>query len=166
MAEPFLGEIRLFAFGTIPSGWLPCNGQLLNIQNYQALFAILGATYGGDGRITFALPNLEGRSPLHPSPEIPPGTRAGEATHVLTLQEIPEHTHAVSASSNNATAPTPANNVWATVPANTIYAATADTTMNSKAIGIAGASQPHNNMQPYQAVSFCIAIQGYWPSRP
>lgn len=165
MSEPFLGELRLFPISNYaPRGWAFCDGQILPINQNQALYSLLGTTYGGDGRNTFALPDLRGRVPIHVHPSIPLGTSAGEASHTLTVNEIPQHTHQVMASSANATATNPTGNTWAQVSAP--YAqANSLTPMNSAAIGTAGGSQPHSNMQPYQAMHFCIATQGIYPSR-
>lgn len=166
MAEPFVGEIRTFAFGVVPKGWALCNGQLLQINSNQALYSILGIRYGGDGRTTFALPNLQGRTPIHMSSNYPIAASGGEAAHTLTINEIPQHTHQANGSLTNADMPKPEGNTWATTAtARPIYAATANTTMNAAAIGTAGESQAHNNMQPYTAISFCIALQGIYPSR-
>ena len=113
MAEPFIGEIRSFAFGVVPDGWAPCNGQLLPIAQNQALYAILGNTYGGDGRTTFALPNLQGRAPVHPGGGVTLGQSAGEETHVLTVNEMPMHNHSAYGSSD-ASSSDPTNNAWGT----------------------------------------------------
>lgn len=166
MAEPFVGEIRTFAFGIVPKGWALCNGQLLQINSNQALYSIIGNRYGGDGRVTFALPNLQGRTPIHMSIHYPIATAGGESAHTLTITEIPQHTHQVQGSSENADKSKVEGNTWGVTTSNRpIYAATANTTMNTAAIGTTGASQAHNNMQPYTAVSFCIALQGIYPSR-
>ncbi|MBD2843901.1 phage tail protein [Paenibacillus sp. IB182496] len=167
MAEPFVGEIRTFAFGVIPKGWAPCNGQILQIAQNQALFVLLSNRYGGDGKTTFALPNLQGKAPLHFSGSIPVATSAGEASHTLTVHEMPQHTHQVSASTDNATLPVPTGNTWGTTPATRpIYEANANTTMSAGAFAPAGGSQPHNNMQPYSVLSFCIALVGIFPPKP
>jgi microcystin-dependent protein len=168
MAEPFIGEIRPFAFGIVPRGWALCNGQILSINTNQALYSLLGTRYGGNGTTTFALPNLQGRTPIHfsPSQAIALGQSAGEASHTLTVSEIPAHMHQAFASQEDATLQGAEGNTWGKLPANrAIYATTTNTTMNAQAIGVAGGSQPHNNMQPYTALSFCIALQGLWPSR-
>jgi microcystin-dependent protein len=164
MSEPFLGEIRLFPFGLVPSGWAPCNGAILPIQGYQALFSLLGTVYGGNGNTTFALPDLRGRTPIHTSSTIPLGTSQGESAHTLTVSEIPAHTHSISASSAAATLVSPANNTWAS---NTHLYNPADslTPMNTSSISTMGGNQPHTNMQPYGVVSFCIALNGIFPSR-
>ncbi|WP_312110763.1 phage tail protein [Brevibacillus reuszeri] len=164
MSEPFVGELRLFPINYAPRGWAFCDGQILQINQNQALYSLLGNTYGGDGRTTFALPDLRGKVPVHVSTSIPLGSSAGEASHTLTINEIPQHTHQVVASSANATATNPAGNTWAQV-AEPYAQANSLTQMNPAAIGTAGGSQPHNNMQPYLAMHFCIALQGIYPSR-
>jgi len=167
MAEPFIGEIRLFAFGLIPKGWLPCDGQLLNIQQNTALFSILGSRYGGDGVRTFAIPNLQGRTPIHRKyGSIPVGSAAGESTHTLTINEMPQHTHQVNASSLPADKVSPTTQVWASTAETTpLYSSTGNTTMNIDNVSATGANQPHNNMQPYLTVQFCIALNGIYPPR-
>ena len=165
MSEPFLGELRLFPISNYaPRGWAFCDGQILQINQNQALYSLLGATYGGNGVTTFALPDLRGRVPIHVSMSIPYGTSAGEANHTLTVNEIPQHTHQVNASSASASATNPTGNTWAQV-AEPYAQANSLTQLNSAAIGNAGGSQPHNNMQPYLAMHFCIATQGIYPSR-
>lgn len=169
MAEPFIGEIRLFSFGTVPRGWAPCNGQIMQVNTNQALFTVLGNRFGGDGKDTFALPDLRGRTPVDVSPEYPIGTAGGEAEHTLTINEIPEHTHEAYGDSGAANAPlkpSPSGNVWGTTAASRpIYASSSNVKMNPEAIGSAGGGQAHNNMQPYTAVSFCIALQGIYPPK-
>lgn len=165
MAEPFLGEIRPFAFNRIPWGWLPCEGQELQIQSYQALFSLLGVTYGGNGSTTFKLPDLRGRVPLHKGNTVAYGAVGGEATHTLSVSEIPAHTHQVYTSSGTANQPSPENNTWGSVNGRSIYATTANTTMSPAAMSATGQSNAHNNMQPYLTLSFCIAVQGIYPIR-
>lgn len=167
MSEPFIGEIKLMPYSNVvPRGWAQCNGQLLAINQNQALFAILGTTYGGNGVTTFALPDLRGRVPVHVSNTIPLGTRQGEESHTLTVNEMPQHTHQVSASNVAAsTANIGSSATWA-APASPAYQPPGTLVqMSQAAIAAAGGSQPHPNMQPYQAVAFCIAIQGIFPSR-
>jgi len=166
MAEPFVGEIRTFAFGQIPQGWAPCNGQLINVQTNQVLFSIIGATYGGDGRTTFALPNLQGGVPVHQGAAqgVPYGKSGGEAAHALTINEMPNHSHTVNASKSIANSGNPTGNVWSFSDQQT-FASTANATMSLNAISTVGSSQPHNNMQPYSVLSFCIALTGLYPSR-
>ncbi|WP_420901685.1 phage tail protein [Paenibacillus whitsoniae] len=163
--EPFLAEIRAFSFNFAPRGWALCNGQLLPIQQNTALYSLIGTTYGGDGRTTFALPNLQGKVPIHRSSSIPYGTTGGEATHTLTVSEIPMHTHQLTGGSN-ATSFKPTGLTWGTnTNNNLIYQSTANAIMGSDAIGISGGSQPHENMQPYTVVNFCIALTGIFPPR-
>ncbi|MGE5704361.1 MAG: phage tail protein [Clostridia bacterium] len=164
MSEPFVGEIRLFANNYAPRGWMFCEGQILQINQNQALYSLLGTVYGGNGVTTFALPDYRGRVPIHVSQTIPLGTAQGEAAHTLTINEIPQHTHQVSASSNTPSSPYPANNAWAATD-NTYDPAATMVTMNANAIGTAGGSQPHNNMQPYLVLNYAIAVQGIYPSR-
>lgn len=164
MAEPFVGEIRLFSFGVTPRGWLPCQGQLLPIQQNQALFAVLGTQYGGNGSTTFALPDLRGRVPLNTSPDYPMGAAAGEAAHTLTVNEMPMHTHSVAASGEPASLIPPAGHVWPQ-SASTYSAVAPNVQMGANAVSVAGGSQPHNNMQPYLAINFCIATVGIFPPR-
>lgn len=165
MSECFISEIRIFPFNTIPRGWARCEGQLLPINSNQALYSLIGTTYGGNGTSNFALPDLRGRVPIHANGTYTQGHTGGEANHTLTVNEMPAHSHTVAASSGAATAPSPANNVWAGTGDNSLYAATANTTMNAAALADSGGSQPHENMQPYQALSFCIALQGIYPPR-
>lgn len=169
MAEPFLGEIRTTSFAFAPKGWALCNGQLLAINTNQALFAILGTTYGGNGQTTFALPDLRGRVPVQPGSEVQLGQAAGEAAHALTLNEIPAHGHALMASGDLANTASPVGAVTAAKPrgGRDVYAPAGSPAqpMSPQAIAPAGASQPHNNMQPYLTLNFIIALQGIFPSR-
>ncbi len=164
MAEPFLGEIRLFSFGVIPKNWLPCEGQTLNINQNQALFSILGTTFGGNGTTTFALPDLRGCVPVHTGGNIPWGAFGGEERHTLTVAEMPAHTHQAMGSSGDANAKVAVGKVWASTDQKP-YAASGPTgNMSSQALASVG-GQPHDNMQPYTTVSYCIALQGIWPAR-
>ena len=163
MSSPFLGEIRIFSFGFAPQGWEQCNGQLLPINQYQALFAILGTTYGGDGRVTFGLPNLQGRLPVHPGNNIVLGQSGGEAAHTLITPEIPLHNHPANASNQTPSAGSLAGNVWA--PGNGAFAATSNTSMSPASLASTGGSQPHENRSPFLTVNFCIAIAGIFPSQ-
>ena len=162
MSEPYIGEIRLFGLGFVPRGWAACDGQILAISTNQVLYSILGTTYGGDGRTTFALPDLRGRVPIGVSAPYTQGQAGGEETHALTVAEMPSHSHTVTASSGRADKPVINNNFWA---GTTSYSDSPDTTMSSNAIATAGARAPHNNMQPYLSLTYCIAIQGEYPSR-
>lgn len=165
MSEPFIGEIRVFGFDYAPQGWALCNGQLLSISTNQALFSILGTTYGGDGRTTFALPDLRGRVPVHIGNGIALGEMGGEESHTLSLNELPPHSHQVSGDSGAGTSPDPGGNVWASVATALQYAPGANVAMSGNAIGSQGGSQPHSNMQPFAVCNFCIALQGIFPSR-
>ncbi|MDN9008517.1 phage tail protein [Brevibacillus laterosporus] len=165
MAEPFLGEIRLFGFAFAPVGWAFCDGQLLAINQNQALFSLLGTTYGGNGITTFALPDLRGRVAIHRSDSFPMGLTGGEVTHTLTVAEMPSHTHQALGSISAANTVLPANSVWAATD-NLAYNQSANTSMSPAAISSTGDSQPHNNMQPFLVLNYCIALQGIFPSRP
>jgi len=175
VADPFVGEIRLFAGTFAPTGWALCNGQLLSISQNTALFSLLGTYYGGDGRTTFGLPNLQGAAPLMAGqgPGLSGrslGEVGGEAAVTLTTAEMALHTHAASATASPGNAPDPANAVWgvaAVARGTAMYAASPGTgpQMSPQALGIAGSSQPHNNLPPYLALTFIIALQGIYPPR-
>lgn len=166
MAEPFLSEIRIMSFVFPPKGWALCNGQLLPINQNQALFSLLGTTFGGDGRVNFALPNLQGRTPIHVGSGHTLGEQGGEQAHTLSIAELPEHVHLVNANSSPATTNTPSatlllaqstgDSAWG--PASNLQA------MDPNAILNVGGSQAHLNMQPFLVLSFCIALQGIFPS--
>ena len=164
MTEPFLGEIKIFSFNFAPRGWASCDGQLLPINQNQALFSLLGTMYGGDGRTTFGLPDLRGCTPIHFSGGFTQGEAGGEQTHILAASEMPSHTHSVTASSNDASTPNPNNAYWA-LTASAAYSSSANSSMAPQAVSSVGASQPHNNMSPYLALNICIALQGIFPSR-
>lgn len=165
MSDPYVGEIRVFGCNYAPRGWALCNGQLLPISQNQALFALLGTTYGGDGRTTFALPDLRGRTPLHTGNGVSLGQSAGEETHTLIVSEMPMHTHLVSGTNADAAAGSPAGGVWAASGANPFSTAAPNTAMNGGSLAASGNSQPHSNMQPYLTMNFCIALTGIFPSR-
>jgi microcystin-dependent protein len=165
-----MAEIRMFGFTFAPRGWAACDGQLLPINQYQSLFSLLGTTYGGDGRTTFGLPELRGRSPMHEGPGFALGQKGGEENHILNAQEMPTHKHQLVGTDGSASTGTPTNNYMAKTPAavGPIYtdaAASLNANFNSAAIGNKGSSQGHNNMQPYLVIEFCIALQGLFPSR-
>jgi microcystin-dependent protein len=162
MAEPFLSEIRIMSFVFAPKGWALCNGQLLPINQNQALFSLLGTTFGGDGRVNFALPDLRGRTPIHVGSGHTLGERGGEQAHTLSIAELPEHVHVLNAT-NNAGAQQPLNNVLATTGANT-YGPASSLVAMAAAVTNVGGSQAHLNMQPFLTLSFCIALQGIFPS--
>jgi microcystin-dependent protein len=170
MPEPFIGEVRMFAGTIVPTGWALCNGQLLPIAQNIALFSILGTAFGGDGQVTFALPDLQGRVPVHPGqgPGLSNRTRGqalGSEAHTLGLAEMPAHNHSLGASASGISN-SPAGRVLAQSPAAIPqFEASADTTLASSAVTTTGGDQPHNNMQPYLCVSFIIAMQGVFPPR-
>lgn len=166
MAEPFLSEVRIMSFVFAPKGWALCNGQLLPINQNQALFSLLGTTFGGDGRVNFALPDLRSRTPIHVGSGHTLGERGGEQAHTLSIAELPTHTHVANAT------PAKQNGIE---PANSSLLANADPTrlyvgsgslvaMGPATIGNVGGSQAHLNMQPFLTLSFCIALQGIFPS--
>ena len=164
MAEPFLAEIRLMSFNFAPKGWAMCNGQLLPINQNQALFALLGTTFGGDGRVNFALPDYRGRVPIHVGSGHTVGERGGEQAHTLSIAELPTHIHFARALAANATVPVPTNNSLAA--ANNVYVSTAAnlTAIEPGTVTNTGGSQAHLNMQPFNTLTFCIALQGIFPS--
>ncbi|MEK3731897.1 tail fiber protein [Paenibacillus sp. FSL M8-0334] len=164
MAEPFIGEIRLFAFGKVPNGWLPCNGQLLQVHQYQALYALIGPSYGGNGMTNFALPNLQGRVAVHGG-QGAVGVTGGVEAHALTVAEMPQHHHAVRASSSWANNRQADGRIWAANETQHLYGSANNTQMSTEAIANAGQGQAHSNMQPYTALNYCIAVQGIFPSR-
>ena len=165
MAEPFLSEIRLMSFVFAPKGWALCNGQLLPINQNQGLFSLLGTTFGGDGRVNFALPDLRGRTPIHVGAGHTLGERGGEQAHTLSITEIPTHTHALSASNNNATTDMPATNVIMGQASIDMYRSPTNlVALEPGSVSNTGGSQAHLNMQPFLALSFCIALQGIFPS--
>jgi microcystin-dependent protein len=175
MAEPFLSEIRLFSFNFPPKGWAYCNGQLMPINQNQALFSLLGTQYGGNGQTTFALPNMQGRTPIHFSNTRPLGEAAGSTSVALSMGQLPAHTHLPSAKNVIGDANLPAGKVLAqtvavqqngsTLAVN-MYSNnnTFDKALNPGAISNVGGSQAHNNMMPYLTLNYCIALQGIFPS--
>jgi microcystin-dependent protein len=161
VSEPFVGELKLMSFDFPPRGWAHCNGQLLQINQNQPLFALLGTQYGGNGQTNFALPNLRGRVPIHRDAALPMGHQIGEDSHTLTPAEMPAHTHLVSASSQNGNQAGP--KILAEV--SNAYAAPSNLTSISPAtITNVGGSQPHENRQPYLVLNWCIALQGIFPA--
>ncbi len=165
MAEPFLSEIRIMSFGFAPKGWALCNGQLLPINQNQGLFSLLGTTFGGDGRVNFGLPNLQGRTPIHVGSGHTLGDRGGEQAHTLSIAEIPTHTHVLNGTSDSGALLIPAGNLLAK-EANFSYH-TPDNQIAPMAAGSianVGGSQAHLNMQPFLVLNFCIALQGIFPS--
>jgi len=164
MGTPFLSEIKIFSFGFAPKGWALCNGQLLPINQNQAIFSLLGTTYGGDGRTNFALPNLQGRTPLHMGNGQTLGLPAGEQNHTLLISEIPAHTHPWGATSAAANAPNPTSNLLGAA-AEYNNSGSSLVPMFPGALASVGGSQPHPNMQPFLTLNFCIALSGIFPSR-
>jgi microcystin-dependent protein len=167
MAEPFLSEIRIMSFVFAPKGWALCNGQLLPINQNQALFSLLGTTFGGDGRVNFALPDLRGRTPIHVGEGHTLGERGGEQAHTISIAELPTHTHVANGTSTSSDpngTNIPAGNLLCAGPAE-IYAAPSQlVALNASMVGNTGGSQAHLNMQPFLTLSFCIALQGIFPS--
>jgi microcystin-dependent protein len=166
MAEPFLSEIRIMSFGFPPKGWALCDGQLLPINQNQALFSLLGTTYGGDGRVNFGLPNLQGRAPIHMGSSHTLGERGGEQAHTLSIAEIPTHVHSAMAASAVGDSPLPTGNFLAQ-ESRKPYAPT-DNNLVALAAGSlvnVGGSQAHLNMQPFLVLNFSIALQGIFPSQ-
>jgi microcystin-dependent protein len=166
MTEPFLGEIRIMSFGFPPRGWALCNGQPLPINQNQSLFSLLGTTYGGDGRVNFGLPNLQGNVPIHMGSGHTQGERGGEQSHTLSISELPTHAHVANASSLAGNNVVPTGNLLGS-PLNQTYRPSDGslTSLNAASIATVGGSQPHLNMQPYLVLNFCIALQGIFPSQ-
>lgn len=170
MSSPFVGEIRMFGGNFAPAGWALCDGQLLPISENDTLFTLIGTTYGGDGQTTFALPDLQGRLPVHQ------GTGAGLSTRVigeksgvenvtLTTNQIPSHTHSALGQSATGNQPSPAGNVWAASSLNQFSSSAANVTMNAASIGNSGGNQPHDNFMPYLCVNFIISLFGIFPTQ-
>jgi len=165
MAEPFLSEIRIMSFGFPPKGWALCDGQLLPINQNQALFSLLGTTYGGDGRVNFGLPNLQGRTPIHMGSGHTLGERGGEQGHTLSISEIPTHTHSAMASPSTGDQISPVGNVMAQRATANYHGATNLVALGAATIANVGGSQAHLNMQPFLVLNFSIALQGIFPSQ-
>jgi microcystin-dependent protein len=165
VAEPFLSEIRIFSFVFAPKGWALCNGQLMPINQNQALFSLLGTTYGGDGRVTFGLPDLRARVPIHTGNGHTLGERGGSSAVTVNIQQLPTHLHQMNATNTDANRnSSPTNNVLG--PANNLYGPASQlTTINPATVGSVGGSQAHMNMQPFLVLSFGIALQGIFPSQ-
>jgi microcystin-dependent protein len=166
MSEPFLAEIRIFGFNFAPRGWAQCDGQILPINQNQSLYSLLGTTYGGDGRTTFALPELRGRVPVHPGENgVTLGLKTGQETVTLDTTQVPNHTHTLRGSSAEGDSPVALGNILADSPVQ-LYAAPNDLVgLIAGTVADAGGGQGHDNMQPWLALNFCIALQGLFPSR-
>jgi len=168
MSEPYIGEIKFIGYNFAPRGWAYCNGQLLQIAENTALFSILGTAYGGDGRTTFGLPDLRGRTALHKTMGYNLGAKGGEPTHALTTAELPSHTHQLQASADGSSRTTTLSGNVLTVSTGQAYADADAGSMANMAAGAltsAGTGATHNNMQPFVAIGFCIALVGIYPSR-
>ena len=167
MGTPFLGEIKIISWNFAPKGWAFCNGQFLPINQNQALFSILGTTYGGNGQTTFALPDLRGRVPIYTGPNFNAlGEKGGQEFHTLIQTEMPQHIHFAQLTTQNATTGTPTNNMLAGVPSFAYRTNISNlTTLQPATVTLTGGSQPHENRQPFLVLNFIIALQGVFPSR-
>jgi len=166
MAQPYVGEIRIFAGNFAPAGWMFCEGQLLPISEYETLFNLIGTTYGGDGQSTFALPDLQGRVPLHFGNGFTLAETGGSETITLSVSQIPSHSHPFLGSGSVANSPNPANNVVGESTTISLYSNQNPTApMAANAIGFTGGSQPHDNFQPYLCLDFIISLFGIFPSQ-
>ena len=168
MSEPFMSEIKIFSFNYAPKGWALCNGQFLPINQNQALFALLGTTYGGNGQTTFALPNLRGQVPIHMGGGHTLGEAGGSTAVTVNIQQLPTHLHTVvpaANANNNASTVEPANDFWANAGKTNFTLDNPNNVMLPQTLGNTGGSQPHNNMGPYLVLNFCIALQGIFPSQ-
>jgi len=165
MAQPYVGEIRMFAGNFAPAGWMFCEGQLLPISENETLFQLIGTTYGGDGQSTFALPDLQGRIPLHQGNGFILAETGGAEEITLTVNQISAHGHPLLASTGPGTQNSASNNVIGSSPSVTVFTAdVTDINMNANAVGSVGGSQPHTNFQPYLCVNFIISLFGIFPS--
>jgi microcystin-dependent protein len=165
MSEPYIGEIRMVGFNFAPAGWAFCDGRLLPIAENDALFTLIGTTYGGDGQTTFALPDLRGRLPLHQGNSHTIGESAGTESVTLTLNQLPQHNHPALAQSENGNQGSPANGVWAGSTLLQYTTNNANAAMNPTLVGQSGGSQPHDNMMPFLTISFIISLYGVFPTQ-
>ncbi|MDX1545467.1 MAG: tail fiber protein [Rhodothermales bacterium] len=169
MSEPFLAEVRIVAFNFAPRGWAFCDGQILPISQNQSLYSLLGTTYGGDGRTSFALPDLRGRTPIHVGSSNgsahPLGQKSGEETHTLSAAEMASHTHQARGNSGAVDTGAIAGNTWGAASDALYSDQAANANMHTGIATNTGGGQAHNNMQPFLALNFCIALQGLFPSR-
>jgi microcystin-dependent protein len=159
-----MGELKIISWNFAPQGWAFCNGQSLPINQNQALFSLLGTQYGGNGQTTFALPNLQGRTPIHMGQGHTIGEAGGEQFHTVNISEMPTHNHVVNATSANATTNSPSGNVPASNVAALYHLPASLAPLHAATVGNQGGSQAHENMQPYLVLNFCIALQGIFPS--
>lgn len=170
MSEPFLAEVRIVGFNFAPRGWAFCDGQILPINQNQSLYSLLGTTYGGDGRTSFALPDMRGRVPIHVGRSNGgavhgEGQKSGEETHTLAVNEMPQHTHIARATNATAIGDDPTNRVLGQAGTNVYAGFVSGTPMGAGTVTHVGGGQAHDNMQPYLALNFCIALRGLFPSR-
>ncbi|MGZ4107821.1 MAG: phage tail protein [Tumebacillaceae bacterium] len=167
MSEPYLSEVRMFAGNFAPRGWALCQGQLLSIAQNEALFSLLGTTYGGDGQTTFALPDLQGRVPIHANPTYPQGAKGGTEAVTLLTGQIPSHTHQTMATTSAGNQTLPTDQLWATTATTNYHDGSGQTPvlMSAQTIAVQGGSQPHDNMMPTLTVSFIISLEGIYPSQ-
>jgi len=166
MSEPFLAEIRIMGFNFAPRGWAFCDGQILPINQNQSLYSLLGTTYGGDGRTSFALPDIRGRTPIHVGEGHREGQKSGEETHTLASNEMPNHTHTLEATNVAGTVDEPtSSSVMAQAGSNLYGAFGTPVAMKTGSIANVGGGQAHENMMPYLAINYCIALRGLFPSR-
>lgn len=172
MSDAYLGEIRLVSYpsGKVPRDWAACDGRVMDVQHNMALFALLGTTYGGDGKNTFALPDLRGRVPVAAGPSLKPGTKGGVEAVTLDASTMPAHTHLMQVNTDPANQANTVNHIYAAAPASTpVYGAPVNTIALGDTVpqlNSAGSGQPHENRQPYLALSYIICISGYFPPRP
>lgn len=165
MGTPFLAEIRIMSFNFAPQGWAQCNGQTLPINQNQALFSLLGTTYGGNGQTTFQLPNLRGRIPIHMGSGHTQGEAAGSSAVTVNIQQLPQHQHPMQATNAGATLAAASGNLLASVSSNAYITPTNLTTLQPTSVSNVGGSQPHENRQPFSVLNLCIALVGIFPSR-
>lgn len=170
MSEPFLAEVRIVGFNFAPRGWAFCDGQILPINQNQSLYSLLGTTYGGDGRTSFALPDMRGRAPMHVGRsngggDHREGQKSGEETHTLSASEMPQHEHSLMATNNQATQTVGTGRVLGRVTTDLYTGSTSTVNLNTGTSLNVGGGQAHDNMMPYLAINFCIALQGLFPSR-
>jgi microcystin-dependent protein len=171
MSDQYLGEVRMFSGNYAPQGWALCNGQVMQISQNEALYSLIGTTYGGDGQTTFALPDFQGRLPVHTGTnpasgtKYPIGQKGGSETVTLIEAELPSHTHVVNSQQLAGTQTSPSNNFWATSTVKQYSNAAANAVMDSSSISAVGGNQPHDNMMPFFPVTFIIALEGNYPTQ-